>query len=118
MLKMDLKDFVDSLRNGGWENATFLACLMCTTYDETTWDSIVGNPISNQLCFYAYTNAQEDYIAGDCIFSGSGDSMKYGSKGIKQVYVLGYGSVTSFSDLFTSYFTDYNNSRNIYYNYK
>ncbi len=112
-----------SARNVGkttdrWENATFLACLMCTTYDEADWDLIVGNPISYQLCFYAYTTAQDGYTAGNCVFSGSGDNMKYGSKGIKQVYVLGYGTVTSFSDLFTNYSTAYPSSRNIYYNYK
>ena len=70
-----------------------------------------------RLFFYSYKVAQDGYNEGNCVFSGSGDDLKYGSIDIKHVYVMGYGIVTSFSDLFTNYYPiDY--SRNIYYNYE
>ena len=100
-----------------WEHSTFLACLMCTTYETSDWETIVGNPIGNQLYFYSYTTAKNAYNNGSPIFSGSGSSLKYGSNDIKDVYVVGYGSVTSFPNLFTNY-SPTSWSRNIYYNYE
>lgn len=100
-----------------WEHSTFLACLMCTTYDTTDWETIVGNPIGNQLYFYSYTTAKNAYNNNNPVFSGSGSDLKYGSKDIKNVYVVGYGSVTSFPTLFANY-SPTSWSRNIYYNYE
>ena len=99
-----------------WRHATFLACLMYTTHVESEWDQIVGNPIWNQEFFYSFTSAKNAYNAGNSVFTGSGDNMKYENTPIKDVYVLGYGIVTSFSDLFASY-SPGAWSRNIYYNY-
>lgn len=48
-------------------------------------------------------------------FSGSSSSLYYNSSRITDVYVLGYGSVSSFTALFANY-SPIAYSRNIYYN--
>lgn len=96
-----------------WRNATYLACLMLTTTDANEWDILVGNSLKGQLHFYSYTIAKNK---GD-VFSGtSSESLYYGTKHIKDVYVLGYGTVTSFTTLFNNY-NPKAYSRNIYYNF-
>lgn len=97
-----------------WKNATYLACLMLTTTDTSEWRTLVGNTISGQLYFYSYTTAKNN---GGSPFSGSSSSsLYYNSSRITDVYVLGYGSESSFTTLFADYsLTAY--SRNIYYNY-
>lgn len=97
-----------------WSNATYLACLMLTTTEESEWRSLIGDVLDGQLYFYSYTYAKNN---GGNPFSGStSDSLYYYSSHIKDVYVLGYGEVDSFTLLFTNYRpTAY--SRNIYYNY-
>lgn len=96
-----------------WRNSTYLACLMLTTTDESDWKSLAGNKINGQLYFYAYTTAKDS----GTVFSGTTSNSLYkGTRKIKNVYVLGYGNVSSFDTLFS----DYNPpkySRNIYYDY-
>lgn len=105
----------EPLRNSTrWKHSTYLACLLLTTTDTVEWQSLVPSPISGQLYFYSYTTAKNN---GGSPFSGaSSNSLYYNSKRIKDVYVLGYGAVSSFNTLFNNYSpTQY--SRNIYYNY-
>ncbi|MCD7836694.1 MAG: cell wall hydrolase [Lachnospiraceae bacterium] len=103
-----------STSSSRWQNATYLACLMLTTTDTTEWKALVGNTINGQLYFYSYTIAKNN---GGSPFSGtSSSSLYYNSTRITNVYVLGYGSVSSFTTLFADYSpTVY--SRNIYYDY-
>jgi hypothetical protein len=100
-----------------WEYATYLACLMYTTYSAEEWNTVVSNPIGDHLYFYSYTTAQNAYKNNTPVFSGENGNLKYNSKNITNVYVLGYGIVTSFPTLFSNY-TPISYSRNIYYNYK
>lgn len=109
----------DSARNPStgtsrWKNATYLACLMLTTTDTSEWKTLVGKTINGQLYFYSYTAAKKN---SGLPFSGSSSSSLYcNSSRITNVYVLGYGSVSSFTTLFANYSpTEY--SRNIYYDY-
>ena len=99
-----------------WSWSTYLACLLLTTTSSSEWNTLVGNPIGNQLFFYSYTTAKIAYNNGNSVFTGTTSStLKYMGSSISSVYVLGYGNVTSFPTLFTNYSpTQY--SRNIYYN--
>jgi len=109
---------VPATNSARWERATFLACLLLTSLNKTEWTSIVSNPIGNALNFYSYTTAKNKYNSGNCPFSGtSSSSLKYEGKLIKEVFVIGYGSVSSFSSLFSQY-NPVVYSRNIYYNYR
>ena len=97
-----------------WRNATYLACLMLTTTDTSEWKSLAGDIIDGQLYFYSYTKAKNN---GGSPFSGStSSSLYYNSSRITNVYVVGYGSVNSFSTLFANYSPNAY-SRNIYYDY-
>ncbi|MGN0513895.1 MAG: hypothetical protein ACI4GD_06405 [Lachnospiraceae bacterium] len=97
-----------------WRHSTYLACLMLTTTDSTEWRTLVPSEIGGQLFFYSYTTAK---INGGVPFSGTSSSgLYYNSRRIKNVYVLGYGSVSSFSSLFSQY-NPTNYSRNIFYDY-
>lgn len=97
-----------------WQSATYLACLMLTTTGTTEWETLVGNTINGQLYFYAYTIAKNN---GGLPFSGtSSSSLYYNSTQITNVYVLEYGSVSSFTTLFAN-FSPTAYSRNIYYDY-
>lgn len=99
---------------GRWKNATYLACLMLTTTDTSEWSTLVGNTINGQLYFYSYTAAKNN--SGSPFSGSSSSSLYYNSSRITNVYVLGYGSVSSFTTLFANYSpTAY--SRNIYYDY-
>ncbi len=86
---------------------------MLTTTDESEWKSLAGNKINGQLYFYAYTSAKN---SGN-VFSGTTSNSLYkGSQKIKNVYVLGYGNVSSFDSLFSNY-NPPQYSRNIYYDF-
>ncbi|NLO10398.1 MAG: cell wall hydrolase [Clostridiales bacterium] len=102
-----------SIGSDRWKHSTFLACLLLTTISESEWDIIIGNKINGQLYFYSYTVAQNNSV-----FTGTSSStLKYNGTDINNVYVLGYGYVTSFPTLFNNYNPiDY--SRNIYYDIK
>lgn len=94
-----------------WKHSTYLACFLLSTTNKTHWNRVVGDPITDQLGFFSYS-----YAKGRTIFHDSGSKLMYYSKEIKNVYVVGYGSVKSFGTLFSNYSpTPW--SRNIYYNY-
>lgn len=101
-----------------WKHSTYLACFLLTTNSKSEWTTVIGNKINEQLNFYSYTTARQNYANGNCPFSGTTSStLKYNGKSIGNVYVLGYGNVSSFSSLFSNYSpTAY--SRNIYFDYK
>ena len=100
-----------------WEHATYLACLLLTTTSKSEWYTIVGDKIDDQLYFYSYSYAKNLYNNGNSAFTGTTSStLKYNGNSIKDVYVLGYGNVTSFNSLFNNY-SPVAYSRNIYYNY-
>lgn len=101
-----------------WRHSTYLACLLLTTTSKSEWTSLVSTSITGQLYFYAYTTAKSKYASGSCPFTGTTSStLKYSGNLIKNVYVVGYGNVTSFSTLFGS-FNPVAYSRNIFFNYK
>lgn len=95
-----------------WSNSTYLACLMLTTTNVNAWVSIIGSPLNGQLFFYSYTYAKNN---NGHPFSGTNaDSLYCDSTHIYNVYVIGYGYVSSFTTLFNDYNpTQY--SRNIFY---
>lgn len=97
-----------------WKNATYLACLLLTTTSTSEWSSLVGNQLNGQLHFYSYTAAKN---SGNVFSGNSSGALCYGSTPIKNVYVLGYGNVSSFSSLFSNY-NPKEYSRNIYYDKK
>lgn len=101
-----------------WRHATYLACFLLTTNSRQEWITVIGNKLNGQLFFYAFTNAKNKYENGTCPFSGtSQNNLKYGTIDIENVYVQGYGYVTSFEDLFTEY-SPIESSRNIFYDRK
>lgn len=101
-----------------WEHSTYLACLLFTTTSEQEWNTIVGDKLDGQLYFYSYSVAKDKYNNNSSVFTGTTSStLKYNGSSIKNVYVLGYGNVTSFSTLFNNY-SPIAYSRNIYYDYK
>lgn len=109
---------VPSTNTSRWEHSTYLACLLLTTTSETEWRTIIGDKLDGQLYFYAYTVAKNKYDNKNSIFTGTtDDTLKYNGTLITDVYVQGYGNVTSFESLFDNYNpTVY--SRNIFYNLK
>jgi hypothetical protein len=101
-----------------WAQSTFLACLLLTTTSQMEWREIVSDKINGQLYFYSYTTAKSNFNTSSSAFTGSTTStLKYFGTDIKNVYVLGYGNVTSFNSLFNSY-SPTAHSRNIYYDIK
>jgi YD repeat-containing protein len=104
---------IPSTNTARWRHSTFLACLLLTTTSESEWDIIIGNKINGQLYFYSYTTAQNNSV-----FTGmSSSTLKYNGTDINNVYVLGYGYVSSFPTLFNNY-NPIEYSRNIYYDIK
>lgn len=104
---------IPTTNSSRWEHSTFLACLLLTTTSNSEWSTIIGNKINGQLYFYSYTVAKSNSV-----FTGTTSStLKYNGTAIKNVYVLDYGNVTSFSTLFNNY-SPINYSRNIYYDIK
>lgn len=97
-----------------WENATYLACLMLTTTDKNEWRALIGDKINGQLFFYSYTYAKNH--GGSPFFGANSENLYCGSTHITNVYVLGYGPVDSFDELFNNY-SPIDGSRNIYYDY-
>ncbi len=96
-----------------WRNAAFLACLLLTTTDVSDWRAIANTPINGQLYFYSYTFACDHN--GEPFSGSSSSSLYYDDDRITNVYVMGYGSVSSFNNLFANY-NPVRYSRNIFYN--
>lgn len=97
-----------------WRNATYMACFLLTTTEETEWRSVINSTINGQLYFFSYTYSQEN--EGGPFSGTSSGSLYYNSSRITNVYVLGYGYVSSFDTLFANY-NPISYSRNIYYDY-
>lgn len=104
-----------------WEHSTYLACLLLVTADKAEWDAVTGNLIGNRACFSSYSCAK---AYGESVFrdNASTGNIEYCDGGVwkpvKNVYVIGYGTVTSISSLFSSETVPDNYSRNIYYEYQ
>lgn len=106
---------IPMLKSDRWKESTYLACLLLTTTSETEWRTIVGNPINGQLYFYSYTVALDSFKEGNSIFTGTtSNTLKCEGQSIYNVYVRGYGYVSSFPALFTN-LNSTNYSKNIYY---
>ena len=85
----------------GWEYATYLACLLCTTTSESSWKAIVSKPkgISNQLYFRPASQLRNTNLFED---TSNGLVFKYSSTNIVSVYnacIAGKGTATSTSNL-------------------
>lgn len=76
-----------------WRNAVYMACLICTTTSESSWNSINLPPsgMSYQKYFRG-TSARDN-------FDGDGDCIYYGSDELCDVYVPNYGSVDTYDEL-------------------
>ncbi|MCM1466747.1 MAG: hypothetical protein NC086_01265 [Alistipes sp.] len=103
-----------------WEHSTYLACLMLVTADKAEWDAVTQNPVGNRMCFSSYSCAK---AWGDAVFrdNAATGNIEYCDGGVwkpvKNVYVIGYGDVSSIGSLFSSGSVPDNYSRNIYYEY-
>lgn len=104
-----------------WQHSTYLACLLLTVTDKAEWDAAIGNPVGGRMCFSSYSCARS---FGDAVFrdNASTGNIEYCDGGlwkpVKNVYVIGYGDVTSIRDLFAGAQVPDNYSRNIYYEYQ
>lgn len=104
-----------------WEHSTYLACLLLTITDKAEWDAVIGNPVGSRMCFASYSSARS---FGDAVFrdNASTGDIEYCDGGVwkpvKNVYVIGYGDVTSIGALFSGTAVPDNYSRNIYYEYQ
>lgn len=104
-----------------WEHSTYLACLLLTTGSQSEWDTIIKNPIGSRMCFSSYSCARSygGSVFRDNALTGNIEYCDGGTwKPVKNVYVIGYGAVTSISSLFSSGAVPDNYSRNIYYEYQ
>lgn len=103
-----------------WEHSTYLACLLLTTIDNSEWDILIGNPIGERLNFSSYSYAKNH---GNNVFrdNPTTSKMEYCDGGtwkkIKNVYVIGYGNVSSINSMFESSIP-HNYSRNVYFDYE
>ena len=92
----------------GWANAVYMACLLCTTLDEYDWNIINAKPSGMSY--------QKYYRAWFCYDNFSYDgTMYYDGNAVKDVFIVGYGSVDSYDelgDIIYSY-----NDRNIFFSY-
>ena len=90
-----------------WQNATFLACLLCTTTDEYEWNQIAPMPtgIDTQLYFVGF-----NYAYKYSLFRSNNGELQYYMDGswvnIYDVVVCGRGVLSSINEL-------NDNSRNV-----
>lgn len=83
-----------------WENATFIACFICTTTSENEWNIVVGNPsgIDNQLYFVGF-----EYANNNSKFRDYGQP-QYNMDGIWRnigdIAIAGVGQLSSASDIY------------------
>lgn len=104
-----------------WEHSTYLACLLLTITNRQEWDALIGNPVGNRLCFSSYSCAKNSGGGAfrDNALTGNIEYCDGGTwKPVKNVYVIGYGDVSSVNSLFSSAVVPDDYSRNIYYEYQ
>lgn len=92
----------------GWANAVYMACLLCTTLDEYDWNIINAKPSGMSY--------QKYYRAWFCYDNFSYDgTMYYDGNAVKDVFIVGYGSVDSYDELCDIIYSY--NDRNIFFSY-
>lgn len=96
-------------QNTKWQSAVYLACLFHTTLNKSDWNSLGIPPVGmeNQVYFTAWSNLNN--------FSCSNGVMYSGKYKVYNVYVVGYGNITTSSDISKVYNTYNKSIRNIYY---
>lgn len=96
-------------QNTKWQSAVYLACLFYTTLNKSDWNSLGIPPVGmqNQIYFTAWSNLNN--------FSCSNGVMYSGKYKVYNVYVVGYGNITTSADISKVYNTYNKSIRNIYY---
>lgn len=85
-----------------------MACLLCTTLDEYDWNIINAKPSGMSY--------QKYYRAWFCHDNFSYDgTMYYDGNAVKDVFIVGYGSVDSYDELCDIIYSY--NDRNIFFSY-